>query len=160
PTNKPSWHDPGLIHVRTAPSQAAHADRSASMPALRSPPESEPQKEPRRKTMARRCGLLKAAAALLVSLPAVAAQAQTYPSKPVPTSAGSARGASRGGAAGIGGDAPGKIGGQQGVVVNPPGANGSIAARAAADAPNDGYTLFTPVSSSFLALPTVAPNLP
>ena len=57
-------------------------------------------------------------------------------------------------------DALGKIWGQQAVVVNHPGANGSIAARAAADAPNDGYTLFIPVSSSFLALPTVAPNLP
>lgn len=110
--------------------------------------------------MARRCGLLKAAAVLLLSLPALAAQAQTYPSKPVTIIANSAPGASPDVAARIVADALGKIWGQQAVVVNHPGANGSIAARAAADAPNDGYTLFIPVSSSFLALPTVAPNLP
>ena len=110
--------------------------------------------------MARRCGLLKAAAVLLLSLPALAAQAQTYPSKPVTIIADSAPGASPDVAARIVADALGKIWGQQAVVVNHPGANGSIAARAAADAPNDGYTLFIPVSSSFLALPTVAPNLP
>jgi tripartite-type tricarboxylate transporter receptor subunit TctC len=108
-----------------------------------------------------RCrGLLKAAAVLLLSLPALAAQAQTYPSKPVTIIADSAPGASPDVAARIVADALGKIWGQQAVVVNHPGANGSIAARAAADAPNDGYTLFIPVSSSFLALPTVAPNLP
>ncbi|MGB8181361.1 MAG: tripartite tricarboxylate transporter substrate binding protein [Stellaceae bacterium] len=108
-----------------------------------------------------RCrGLLKAASVLLLSLPALAAQAQTYPSKPVTIIADSAPGASPDVAARIVADALGKIWGQQAVVVNHPGANGSIAARAAADAPNDGYTLFIPVSSSFLALPTVAPNLP
>lgn len=110
--------------------------------------------------MARCRGLLKAAAVLLLSLPALAAQAQTYPSKPVTIIADSAPGASPDVAARIVADALGKIWGQQAVVVNHPGANGSIAARAAADAPNDGYTLFIPVSSSFLALPTVAPNLP
>lgn len=96
----------------------------------------------------------------MLSLPALAAQAQTYPSKPVTIIADSAPGASPDVAARIVADALGKIWGQQAVVVNHPGANGSIAARAAADAPNDGYTLFIPVSSSFLALPTVAPNLP
>jgi tripartite-type tricarboxylate transporter receptor subunit TctC len=110
--------------------------------------------------MARCRGLLKAASVLLLSLPALAAQAQTYPSKPVTIIADSAPGASPDVAARIVADALGKIWGQQAVVVNHPGANGSIAARAAADAPNDGYTLFIPVSSSFLALPTVAPNLP
>ena len=49
---------------------------------------------------------------------------------------------------------------QQVVVVNHPGANGSIAARAASDAAPDGYTLYLPVLSTFVALPTVAPNLP
>jgi tripartite-type tricarboxylate transporter receptor subunit TctC len=46
------------------------------------------------------------------------------------------------------------------VVVNHPGANGSIAARAASEASNDGYTLYAPALSTFVALPTVAPNLP
>jgi len=45
-------------------------------------------------------------------------------------------------------------------VVNHPGANGSIAARAASEAPADGYTLYSPALSTFVALPTVAPNLP
>ncbi len=97
----------------------------------------------------------------VLSLCALAgAQAQTWPTKPVTIIADSAPGASPDVAARIVADALGKIWGQQAVVVNHPGANGSIAARAAAEAPNDGYTLFMPVSSSFLALPTVAPNLP
>jgi tripartite-type tricarboxylate transporter receptor subunit TctC len=97
-------------------------------------------------------------AACLLSLSA--AHAQTYPSKPVTIIADSAPGASPDVAARIVADALGKMWGQQVIVVNHPGANGSIAARAAADAAPDGYTLFIPVSSSFLALPTVAPNLP
>jgi tripartite-type tricarboxylate transporter receptor subunit TctC len=54
----------------------------------------------------------------------------------------------------------GKIWGQQVVVINHPGANGSIAAHAASDATADGYTLFMPALSTFVALPTIAPNLP
>ncbi|MGB6537290.1 MAG: tripartite tricarboxylate transporter substrate binding protein [Xanthobacteraceae bacterium] len=53
-----------------------------------------------------------------------------------------------------------KLWGQQVVVINHPGANGSLAARAAADAANDGYALYAPALSAFIALPTVAPNLP
>ncbi len=97
---------------------------------------------------------------LLSLVAAAAAQAQDYPSKPVTIIANSAPGASPDVAARIVADALGRMWGQQVVVVNHPGANGSIAARAAAEAAPDGYTLFGPVSSSFLALPTVAPNLP
>jgi len=111
--------------------------------------------------MIRRCRWLSLAAACLLSLPGLsAAHAQSYPSKPVTIIADSAPGASPDVAARIVADALGKLWGQQVVVVNHPGANGSIAARAAAEAAPDGYTLFGPVSSSFLALPTVAPNLP
>ncbi len=46
------------------------------------------------------------------------------------------------------------------MVVNRPGANGSIATRSAADAAPDGYTLFMPALSTFVALLSVAPNLP
>ncbi len=97
---------------------------------------------------------------LLTLIAASAAHAQTYPSKPVTIIADSAPGASPDVAARIVADALGTLWGQQVVVVNHPGANGSIAARVAAEAAPDGYTLFGPVSSSFLALPTVAPNLP
>jgi len=111
--------------------------------------------------MRRRC-LLKSAAALLVGLlsAAPAVQAQTYPARPVTIIADAAPGASPDVAARVVAAALSTIWGQQAVVVNHPGANGSIAARAAADAAPDGYTLFIPVSSSFLAQPTVAPNLP
>jgi tripartite-type tricarboxylate transporter receptor subunit TctC len=104
--------------------------------------------------------ILISAAALLLCMVAAGARAQTYPSKPVTMIADAAPGASPDVAARIVADALSKLWGQQAAVVNHPGANGSIAARAAADAPPDGYTLFVPVSSSFLALPTVAPNLP
>ncbi|MGA8816523.1 MAG: tripartite tricarboxylate transporter substrate binding protein, partial [Xanthobacteraceae bacterium] len=67
--------------------------------------------------MARCRGLLKAASVLLLSLPALAAQAQTYPSKPVTIIADSAPGASPDVAARIVADALGKIWGQQAVVV-------------------------------------------
>ena len=53
-----------------------------------------------------------------------------------------------------------KMWGQQVVVVNHAGANGSIAARAATEAAPDGYTLFMPALSTFVALPSIAPNVP
>jgi len=57
-------------------------------------------------------------------------------------------------------DALTKVWGQQVVIVNRAGANGSIAARVASEAAPDGYTLFMPALSTFAALPSVAPNLP
>jgi tripartite-type tricarboxylate transporter receptor subunit TctC len=91
---------------------------------------------------------------------AVRAQAGAYPEKPVTIIADAAPGATpdvdaRFVAAGLS-----KIWGQQVIVMNHPGANGSIAARIATDAVPDGYTLFMPAFSTFAALPTVAPNLP
>ncbi len=88
------------------------------------------------------------------------AQAGNYPEKPVTILADAAPGATpdvdaRFVAAGLS-----KAWGQQVIVVNHPGANGSIAARIATDAVPDGYTLFMPALSTFAALPSVAPNLP
>jgi tripartite-type tricarboxylate transporter receptor subunit TctC len=99
----------------------------------------------------------------LLALPAslgAYAQAGAYPEKPVTILADAAPGSTpdvdaRFVAAGLG-----KMWGQQVIVINHPGANGSIAARIATDAVPDGYTLFMPALSTFAALPSVAPNLP
>ena len=91
---------------------------------------------------------------------AVHAQAGNYPDKPVTLISDAAPGSTpdvdaRFVAAGLA-----KAWGQQVVVVNHPGANGSIAARTASEAIPDGYTLFMPALSTFVALPSIAPNLP
>jgi tripartite-type tricarboxylate transporter receptor subunit TctC len=100
---------------------------------------------------------------LLLTLPAVStvhAEAGNFPDKPVTIISDSAPGSTPDTDARFVAEGLNKVWGQQVVVVNHPGANGSIAARAAAEAPSDGYTLFMPALSSFAALPTVAPNLP
>src|ERR1700689_4979363 len=96
----------------------------------------------------------------LLPAPAAHAQAGNYPEKPVTIIADAAPGATpdvdaRFVAAGLS-----KMWGQQVIVINHPGANGSIAARTATEAVPDGYTLFMPALSTFAALPSVAPNLP
>ena len=96
----------------------------------------------------------------LLAASAAQAQAGNYPDKPVTIISDAGAGSSPDVAMRIVADGLGKIWGQNAVVVNHPGANGSIAARAASDAANDGYTLYSPALSTFLALPTVAPNLP
>jgi tripartite-type tricarboxylate transporter receptor subunit TctC len=99
----------------------------------------------------------------LLLLPAASVaygQAGAYPEKPVTIISDAAAGASPDVAARSAAEGLSKLWGQQAVVINHPGANGSIAARVAADVAADGYTLFTPSLSTFVALPTVAPNLP
>ena len=88
------------------------------------------------------------------------AQALKYPEKPVTIISDAPPGSTpdvdaRFIAAGLS-----KLWGQQAVIINHAGANGSIAARAAAEATPDGYTLFMPALSTFVALPSVAPNIP
>jgi len=98
---------------------------------------------------------------LLLALSALLpAFAQSYPDKPVTIISDAAAGASPDVATRFIADALGRIWGLRVVVVNRPGANGSIGARAAAEAVADGYTLYAPTLSTFVALPTVAPNLP
>jgi len=99
----------------------------------------------------------------VLTLPATTlAYGQTghYPERPVTIISDAAAGSSPDVAARFAAEALGKLWGQQAVLINRPGANGSIAARAAAEAAPDGYTLFMPSLSTFVALPTVAPNLP
>ena len=88
------------------------------------------------------------------------AQVANYPDKAVTIISDAGTGASPDVAMRIVAAKLSEMWGQQAVVVNHPGANGSIAARAASEAAPDGYTLYSPALSTFLARPTVAPNLP
>jgi tripartite-type tricarboxylate transporter receptor subunit TctC len=99
---------------------------------------------------------------LLILPAASAARAQTgnYPDKPVTILADAAPGATPDVDARFVADGLSKVWGQQVIVINHPGANGSIAARTATQAIPDGYTLFMPALSTFAALPSTAPNLP
>jgi len=100
-------------------------------------------------------GLLTVAAAS-----AARAQADNYPTKAVTIISDAAPGSTPDVDARFVAEGLSKAFGQQFIVVNHPGANGSVAARAATEAPPDGYTLFMPALSTFVALPSVAPNLP
>jgi len=90
--------------------------------------------------------------------------AQTgYPDKPVRIVVDSAVGSANDATARILADKLGQVWNQQVVIFNQPGAQGAISARVAAQAANDGYTLYMPATSVFLALPGgpgVAPNMP
>jgi tripartite-type tricarboxylate transporter receptor subunit TctC len=103
---------------------------------------------------------LRVAILCLATLALTSARAADYPDKAVTIISDAGAGSSPDVGMRIVADGLSKIWGQQAVVVNHPGANGSIAARAASEAPNDGYTLYAPALSTFVALPTVAPNLP
>jgi tripartite-type tricarboxylate transporter receptor subunit TctC len=88
------------------------------------------------------------------------AQAGDYPTRPVTMISDAAPGSAPDIDARFTAEGLGKIWGQQVIVANHPGANGSIAARYASQAAPDGYTLFMPALSTFASSPTVAPNLP
>src|SRR5260370_26606394 len=97
---------------------------------------------------------------LLASSVAVQAHAQPYPSKPVKIIMDAAAGSAPDVALRLIADRLGQIWSQQVLPVNQPGAGGSIAARAAAEAAPDGYTLYDPVSSIFVQPAGASPNLP
>jgi tripartite-type tricarboxylate transporter receptor subunit TctC len=105
------------------------------------------------------CRLL---ACLLAACGAGAAHAQTapYPSKPVQVLADSSAGSTPDVALRFVTDRLSQLWNQQVLVVNRPGAGGSVAARAAAEAAPDGYTLYQPVLSTFVSLRPAAPNVP
>jgi tripartite-type tricarboxylate transporter receptor subunit TctC len=97
---------------------------------------------------------------LILSASVAFSQGANYPDKPVTIISDSPAGSSPDVVARFVAEGLGKLWGQQVVVLNKPGANGSIAAHAASEAAADGYTLFHPTLSTFVALPTIAPNLP
>ena len=82
------------------------------------------------------------------------ARAQSdYPNKPVRIIVDSAAGSANDATARILGDKLSKIWNQQVLTLNQPGAGGGISAKVASQSPNDGYTLYMPATSPFLALP-------
>src|SRR5262245_65003740 len=107
-------------------------------------------------------------AAGAIALPAVArmgspqafAQAQDYPNKPVRIITHSAPGGSPDALLRLVADRLSQMWGRQVISLNHPGAGGSIAARTAAAAAPDGYTLYMPASSAFVTLPGLQANLP
>jgi tripartite-type tricarboxylate transporter receptor subunit TctC len=116
--------------------------------------------EARMKTKIPRYGFAVTCVWLLTSLLAAAAHAEPYPNKPVKIIMDAAAGSAPDVALRVVVDRLGQIWRQQVLPVNQPGAGGSLAARAAAEAAPDGYTLYNPVSSTFLQPSGVAPNLP
>ena len=102
------------------------------------------------------------AACVAIALAAVTAKANAadYPSKPVQVLADSAAGSTPDVALRFVTEMLTRKWGQQVVVANHPGAGGSVAAGLAARAAPDGYTLYQPVLSTFVALRKAAPNVP
>jgi tripartite-type tricarboxylate transporter receptor subunit TctC len=88
------------------------------------------------------------------------AQAQPYPAGPVKIITQQGAGGGSDAAMRLVVDQLGKLWGQQAVLVNQPGAGGALAARAVAEAPPDGYTLFMALASAFVVLPELQSNLP
>jgi tripartite-type tricarboxylate transporter receptor subunit TctC len=101
--------------------------------------------------------------AMMLAAGDVAAQSESYPSKSVRIVVDSAPGSANDATSRILADKLSQIWGQPVLTLNQPGAGGGIAARVASQSPNDGYTLYLPSTSTFLALPGgpgVAPNMP
>jgi tripartite-type tricarboxylate transporter receptor subunit TctC len=88
------------------------------------------------------------------------AQAQNYPDRPVKIITDSAPGSATDTTARLTAERLSQIWGHQVVVENRPGANGSLAVRAAMSAAPDGYTLYVAPTFNFIAPEGVAPNLP
>jgi tripartite-type tricarboxylate transporter receptor subunit TctC len=112
--------------------------------------------------LARRTFLnLAAGAAALPTFSRIeSAQAQDYPAKPVRILTHSAPGGAPDAMLRIVADRLSRKWGQQVITLNHPGAGGAVAARTAAAAATDGYTLYMPASSAFVTLPGLQANLP
>jgi tripartite-type tricarboxylate transporter receptor subunit TctC len=106
--------------------------------------------------------LVLASLLLAIAIPHARAQSD-YPNKPVRIVVDSAAGSANDATSRIIADKLSHMWNQQVVTLNQPGAGGGISAKVASQSPNDGYTLYMPATSPFLALsgaPGVAPNLP
>jgi tripartite-type tricarboxylate transporter receptor subunit TctC len=117
----------------------------------------------REETMPARRRSLAAALLCLGAISAVAAapaRAEDYPTRPVRIVTDSAPGSALDAIMRIAADGLSRVWGQQAVIVNQPGAGGSLAARTAAAATPDGYTLAAFAFSAFATLPGSADNLP
>ena len=104
-----------------------------------------------------------AIASLTLAVSSSAFAQSGYPNAPVRIIVDSAAGSANDATARILADKLSQIWAQQVITMNQPGAGGGIAARAATQSPNDGYTLYLPSTSTFIALaggPGVAPNMP
>lgn len=106
--------------------------------------------------------MLRLAGTLLALAATIAwpAFADDYPNKPIKVISDSAPGSAVDVTFRMVMDRLGTALGQQIVPIDQPGAGGAIAARAAAESIPDGYTLFAPALSLFIALPGKADNLP
>jgi tripartite-type tricarboxylate transporter receptor subunit TctC len=112
----------------------------------------------------RSCRCLHALAALgllafsvLLTAPA---RAQGFPARPVRLISDSGPGSALDAILRVVAQGLSQVWGQQALVVNQPGAGGSLAVRTAATAAPDGYTLGIMALSTFVALPGTADNLP
>jgi tripartite-type tricarboxylate transporter receptor subunit TctC len=105
-----------------------------------------------------RIGLL----CLVASTAAVGSPAfgQTYPAAPVKFITQMAASSGSDPAMRVVIDHLGKLWGQQTLLVNQPGAGGTLAARAAYSAAPDGHTLYMAIASTFTVLPATHRNLP
>ena len=97
---------------------------------------------------------------LLVAASTEQAQSKGYPDKPVTIICDAAAGSTPDVVVRFVAEGLGRSWHQQVVVINRPGGSGSIAAHAAAEAAPDGYTLYTPALSAFVAQPGIAPMIP
>jgi tripartite-type tricarboxylate transporter receptor subunit TctC len=104
-----------------------------------------------------------ASAFLSVAVASEARAQSDYPNKPVRIVVDSAAGSANDATSRIIADKLSRMWNQQVLTLNQPGAGGGISAKVASQSPGDGYTLYMPATSPFLALPGapgVAPNLP
>jgi tripartite-type tricarboxylate transporter receptor subunit TctC len=104
---------------------------------------------------------LRVLAACLLLTEAVPAFAEAdYPDRPIRIITHSAAGGAPDVLLRLVSERLGRTLGQQIVVLNEPGAGGAVAARGAASAAPDGYTLYMPAASAFVTLAGLQPNLP